>query len=474
MSAEVRTPSWSWEETRPLVLDLSEPRRPPRRRSDTAAWSTSGVVPVVAFWGLLAVTVELWWLDTPPGSFATLAGSLLAAGRLAGLGGGYALLAEILTMSRIPLLENGIGARGLATWHRWLGTGITILVPAHVLLAICGHAVLSQVSAARETWTMLRMYQDMTSAFIAIGILVGLVALSARAVRRALPYEAWHALHLGTYLVLLLAYGHQFAGDADLARPGFTHWYWLAMYSAVVACLAWGRVVAPLVLNARHRFRVLGVVREGPGTVSVHIGGRRLDALGAKSGQYLRWRFLTRGGWWQAHPFSLSASPGGDRLRFTAKVVGDHTRTLRRLRPGTRVVVEGPFGSFTTDHRRRAGSLLIAGGIGIAPIRALLEDLTSGTDLLYRASSEADLVLRAELDALARSRGARIHYVLGDRDAAGPRWALSPAGLRDLVPDIRLRDVYLCGPPGLMETAHRSLRQLRVPRGQIHLDPFEF
>jgi ferredoxin-NADP reductase len=138
------------------------------------------------------------------------------------------------------------------------------------------------------------------------------------------------------------------------------------------------------------------------------------------------------------------------------------------------VFAEGPFGAFTVERRRRSGALLIAGGIGIAPIRALLEELPAGTDLLYRASTEDDVVFRDELDALARTRGARVTYVLGGRGEPGPRRVFSPAGLRELVPDVRVRDVYLCGPRGLTDTARRTLRQLGVPRGQIHLDPFEF
>ena len=57
------------------------------------------------------------------------------------------------------------------------------------------------------------------------------------------------------------------------------------------------------------------------------------------------------------------------------KAVGGYTRRLADVRPGTRVVAEGPFGTFTAQRRRRERVLLIAGGIGITPLRGLFEDM---------------------------------------------------------------------------------------------------
>jgi ferredoxin-NADP reductase len=216
------------------------------------------------------------------------------------------------------------------------------------------------------------------------------------------------------------------------------------------------------------------VVEEAPGMVSLYIAGRRLPELKVRAGQYFRWRFLTRDAWWQAHPFSLSAAPNHEWLRLTVKMVGDHTRALQDLRSGTRVVAEGPSGVFTADRSVKRSALLIAGGSGIAPIRALLEDLPSGTILIYRATSPADIVFRRELDWLANERRAYVWYVTGRRDDPGPRQLFTPRGMHKLIPDVAERDVFLCGPPGLVAESVRTLRRLRVRRRQIHVDPFEF
>jgi ferredoxin-NADP reductase len=284
----------------------------------------------------------------------------------------------------------------------------------------------------------------------------------------------WHFLHLSTYLVLVLGVGHQFAVGQEMSEPGWTRAWYLVLYLAVAAAVGWGRVVAPLRLNLRHRFRVQLVVVESPDMISIYIGGDHLHELDARAGQFFRWRFLTARCWWQAHPFSMSAAPNEEWLRLTVKVVGDHTRELRRLRPGVRVLLDGPSGDFTADHRRRGRALLIAGGSGIGPVRALLEELPARTVVIYRARTADELVFRDELELLAEARGAEVWYVLGARDDPGPRHVFTPAGLRQLVPDVAGRDVYLCGSPGLVETSVDALRRAGVPERQVHLDPFEF
>ena len=241
-----------------------------------------------------------------------------------------------------------------------------------------------------------------------------------------------------------------------------------------MAALVWGRIVEPLQLNLRHRFRVAGVVAESPDTFSVYITGRQLNRLPAQAGQFMRWRFVNPDCWWQSHPFSLSAAPNPRWLRLTVTAVGSHTARLRELAEGTPVWAEGPFGTFTAQHRTRCKALLIAGGSGIAPIRALLEDMPADTLVVYRARSSDDLVFRSELEQLARRHGGEIRYVLGSRTDPGPRRLFTPEGLRDFVPDVRRRDVYLCGPPGLVDAATVTLRGLGLPLAQVHLDPFEF
>jgi hypothetical protein len=101
---------------RPLVLDLSEPARPPI--SPGTANAGNRLFFVILFWFALVASVEVWWLDNPRGSITDAASALIAAGRITGMIGGFVLLVEVLMMSRVAWLEHWVGAHDLLIWHR--------------------------------------------------------------------------------------------------------------------------------------------------------------------------------------------------------------------------------------------------------------------------------------------------------------------------------------------------------------------
>jgi len=175
----------------------------------------------------------------------------------------------------------------------------------------------------------------------------------------------------------------------------------------------------------------------------------------------------------------LSASPDHGSLRITVKDDGDHSAALAHVRPGTPVLAEGPFGHFTLDKRVRSRVLLIAGGAGIGPVRALAEELVTRWHrhpvdgvLLYRASEPSDLALREELDRLAARSGLRVVYLVGRRRELGYD-PLSAQRIDSMVGDVRSRDVFVCGPPGMTHNVLRAMRDLRVPVRQLHSEEFE-
>ncbi|WP_091059036.1 ferredoxin reductase family protein [Micromonospora humi] len=425
------------------------------------------------FWLGLVAAVLPWWLATPAGSLTDTADLLTAGGRITGLIAGYLLLVQVLAMSRLGVLERSLGGERISRLHRDLGATLLVAVLTHMSLLVVGYARQERNSVFGEVGTLLSDYEDMVSAFVAAGVMVLVGVTAVRGVRRRLPYELWYVLHLTSYLTLLLGYAHQFSNGAQLYEPGPVRTGWIAAYLLVVAALLWGRVIAPLAFNLRHRLRVADVVAESPDTISIYLTGHRLNQIDMLGGQYFRWRFLNPGCWWESHPFSVSAAANDRWLRLTVKVVGKHTAELRDLTPGTRAWAEGPFGTFTAAHRTRERALLIAGGSGIAPLRAMLEELPPGAALIYRARQPADVLLHRELDWLAQARQTSVWYVIGRRDDPGPRQVMNPEGLRRLVPDLTRRDVYLCGPGGLVDESVKVLRAAGVPRRQIHLTAFE-
>jgi ferredoxin-NADP reductase len=167
--------------------------------------------------------------------------------------------------------------------------------------------------------------------------------------------------------------------------------------------------------------------------------------------------------------------PQPDLMRITVKARGDHSGSLASLRPGTRIIAEGPYGAFTPALTGRR-ALLIAGGVGITPLRALFQSLPASAGdltLIYRVSSPADIVFRQELTQLASQRRARLWFVAGRRAELGGD-PLTAAMLTSRIPGLTRHDVYLCGPPGMTAAVTRELRAAGVKRRHIHLESFEF
>jgi ferredoxin-NADP reductase len=240
--------------------------------------------------------------------------------------------------------------------------------------------------------------------------------------------------------------------------------------------MLWWRVLEPLRRNRRHRLRVEGVQHEAPGVASIYLSGRHLDELDARPGQFFLWRFLTPSGWWQAHPFSLSAAPTHRRMRITVKDLGDHSRRWLQVKRGTRVFAEGPYGTFTAERRTQRRVLLIAGGIGITPLRALLDGFGPDDDvvLLYRVERPEDAIFGDELRRFAAAENITIHVIPGTEIGDDRTDLLSVPALQRGVPDIARRECFVCGPPGLIAAIRRRLRALGVPARHIHYERFEF
>ena len=430
---------------------------------------------VLSFIGLgAAITVGLWWANTP--SVSGFGDWLTNAGRICGLLAGYAVVVLLALMARVPALERGIGSDRLARWHSMGGRYTVSLVVAHGLLIVWGYAVTAHTNVVHQGWALLRSYPDVLMATVAGLLLVGVGVSSARAARRRLRYETWYYLHFYTYLAVALAFSHQFAAGAEFISNAAARYVWATMYVAVGVLLVWYRILVPIRQALRHQLRVVSVVRESPDAVSVLMTGRWLHELRAEPGQFFRWRFLTKGLWWASNPYSLSAPVDPQLMRITVKDLGDHSKGLATLWPGTRVFAEGPYGSFTAQRRRHRRVLLIAAGVGITPLRTLFETLPvvapGDLTLLYRVSRPEQILFRSELEAIARARQARLHIIVGSRAELGGDPLMAPSLAR--IPALAEHDVYLCGPAQMQASVQRELRAAGVPRRQIHTESFAF
>jgi predicted ferric reductase len=450
-------------------LAVAQPHNPSRSRhrmtSERSRMTPGDLLTAILIGGAVAAWWPLVLALRGPGPPSITPVVAHTCGMLAG----YGVVVLLGLMSRAPLLERDIGSDVLTRWHARGGRLVLGLVIAHAWAATASWAESRRESAASATWHVLGLPYLMaatvgTVALVAVGV------ASARAARRHLSYERWHALHLTTYVAVALSFLHQLAGP-DLAGHRVVQVLWALLYTHVFALLLRYRVMAPLRQAGRHRLRVVEVNPEGDNVASIVLEGQHLDELGAEPGQFFRWRFLTPDTWLTAHPFSLSAPPTDRWVRLTVKALGDGSARLQSIDVGTWVVAEGPYGAMTAARRTKGDVLLIAGGVGITPLRALFETLPiePGQDLLllYRARDEQRLLFRHELDEIARHRGARVRYLLGDDPSC-----LSTRSLSEVVPNLPERDVYVCGPPGMADAVRSSLREAGVASEQIHEERF--
>ena len=394
--------------------------------------------------------------------------------RFAALIGTYFALLGILLVARIPWVERGVGHDRLVTWHRKLGPWSLYLIGFHILLITVGYAGQFQVSIFSELIDILTTFDWMWAALAGFVFMITAGVTSYKKARAKLSYETWWMIHISTYAAIALSFMHQILNGPMFIGHPLNKVFWIALYSAMVFAIIYWRFVIPIYRSLRHGIRVEKVVIEGPGMVSVIMRGHQLHRLKAQGGQFFGWRFLAKGHALISHPYSLSAAPTAHYLRITVKDLGDHSRSLADLKPGTRVFMEGPYGAFTAGRASRKHVVLIGGGVGITPVRAIIEEFRNGVqlDVIVRVSRSEDLILREELDYLAaQSEGSiRVHYLVGSRKIH----PMDAKSITALVPRFADSDIYICGPAPLVDAVRDAAHEVGVPKNRFHDEAFAF
>ncbi|HEY2578497.1 MAG TPA: ferredoxin reductase family protein [Streptosporangiaceae bacterium] len=446
-------------------------RRPPPQCEPAAQPRPALVQAALAIVGVglgaitaLAITTETRAEFTAAGGAATFAGSLT------GLVGTYLALVMVLLVSRMPFVERVLGHDGLLRWHRRLAPWPISLLVAHAVFITVGYAQAARWGLWHQVGVLLAHYPDVLIATLGLGLMCLAGAISIRAIRRRVRREVWWSVHLCMYLALALSFAHVLAiGPAFVGHP-LTQAVWWAIWLATAGLVLGYRIGLPVVRSLRHRLQVVEVRPEGPGVVSVICSGQHLEKLAVSGGQFFCWRFLVKGMWWQSHPYSLSALPQPPHLRLTVKNSGDHSAAVARLRPGTKIVIEGPYGTFTRHFQQHRRVVLIAAGIGVTALRALLEDLPRGSQpvVILRASQPEDLVLGSEVRSLVKHAHGWYHELIGSREEV----SINGRTLRQLVPDLDRRDVFVCGPEGFVTGVADLARWLGIADEAIHHEAF--
>ena len=428
----------------------------------------------------VAVAVGLFLAEGGANRFGDVGSALTSLGIVAGLVATDLVLVMLLLAARVPLIERAVGHDAAMALHGRLGKPVVYLLVAHGVLLLTGYAVADGVDLVAEAVAIWSL-PDLPLALLGFGLFALVVVTSLVAVRRRLRYETWHLVHLLAYAAVLAALPHQFSVGGLFAEGTWQYWYWLAITWGTLAAVVVFRLLVPLVATLRHRMVVEAVEPIGTSgqAVSVTMRGADLERLRATGGQFLVWRFLARGQWWQAHPYSLSAAPRGGRLRITVRALGAGSASLAGIRPGTRVAIEGPYGIFSEAARSRSRIAFVAAGIGITPVRSLLETATfrpGEATVVVRTPEPAAGWLLDELGELCAARGATLITVPGPR---GRGWLTDAAeheglSLAAFVPRLDDTDLYVCGPRDWAERVIAEARAAGMAPEQVHHERFDW
>lgn len=378
--------------------------------------------------------------------------------------------------ARFRRVEAPYGLDIVLQFHRRISFVALALILAHPLILL--------YSSAEFRAMIARPLEAPPRAWFAVLSLACLLALTALSVWRqclGLSYEQWRTTH-GVLAVLAVfsALAHILGVGHYLDAP-WKQALWAGGEFAVIGLLVYVRVAKPLRMGY-YPFRVTEVRPERGGAHTLVLRPDGHAGLTFTPGQFA-WIKVGRSPFSRfEHPFSLSDSARGGTLEFTVKPLGDFTRTVGDIPPGTRVYVDGPYGVFTAFHQPAPGYVYVAGGIGITPIMSMLRTHADEGDgrphlLIYANRDWESVTFREEIDALRTRLDLTVVHVLEQPDPDVPTEVgfVTAAVLdRHLPADRGEREVFVCGPPRMLEAVTAALLAVGVPRDDVHSELFAF
>jgi predicted ferric reductase len=422
----------------------------------------------------LAITVLIWW----QGSNSLLvnqSGWFIALGRLFGLLAQLTILMQLILIGRIGFVERLFGHDTMNRFHRLIGYSIMGFFLPHPILLVLGYSKINEVSLITQYFNFVLNWEDVILASFGLFIYAIIIAISLPAFRRKLRYESWYFTHLLIYVAILLSFNHQ-TNFADISFGGALK-YWYALNFLIFGIFLLYRWMRPLFNFYQQRFSVEKIVKETKDVTSVYITGKNLQKFKYEAGQFAHLTFLQKGLWF-THPFSFSTATNPNHIRFSIKASGDFTKKVDQLKTGTKVIIDGPLGAFTSNQAKTNKLLLIAGGIGITPIRSIIEEQTKNNKniiLLYANKTQQDIAFKQELENFSINKV--VNVLSEETSLPGSEFELGRIDeekIKRLVPDYKERDAYICGPEPMMKAIVSSLISLGVPKKQIHFERFGY
>jgi predicted ferric reductase len=423
---------------------------------------------------LCAVPLALWAGSAPLGPrFDGRYAMLTSVAVLSALAGTSAFALNLVLGARLRPVEALFGGlERMYKAHRLNGEVAFVLLLGHVVLILASRATISW-SAAFDLldpgagWTVFAGVLAFSA--LTLGIVLTLLV--------RLGHEVFVYVQRSFGVVFLVATYHVFTTDGALESSRALDLYMASLATLGIAAWLYRSILGNLLVR-RLRYRVVAVNRLDEFVTEV-VMEPHAARLAHEPGQFLfvsfREPFSEQFPAWarnQFHPFSITSAPSEPRLRITVKAVGDYTRALRSLRPGTEAVVEGPYGAFSSRDVPNDRQIWIAGGIGVTPFLSMARSLNGDApeiDFYYCVEHEPEAHFVEEIRSIAREHeGFRVSIVPRDTEGflTAERLAAETA--------LESADVLICGPPEMIVSLRTQLRDRGMPRERIHAEEFSF
>jgi predicted ferric reductase len=409
------------------------------------------------------------------------AGPWSEAATAVGMIGAVMLLLQLVSSGRFEMLSGRIGIDVTMAFHKWAARVMVVLILLHPILFVAPVSPDRLNVAFNHLAAMLDSPRNL-SGVVGLVLIVAVVCLAMLRDRLTVPYEAWRASHGLLALAATFATVHHILGVGTYAGESRLRAFWLLLTLAAVAAALGVYTVRAWRIH-HQTWRVIGVRPVAERLWEVTIGSAS-QRLAFKAGQFAWLALAPRRFPLFDHPFSIASSPReGDKLSFIVQEAGDFTDKVAALPLGTPAGLDAPHGSFTLDGIRADSVLLIAGGVGIAPILGLLRDLGANDDrrpvrLVYGARAPAAMIEPAELQSMLDRLNARAFFLV---DTPSPDWAngigpVTPAHLQEALAGLDPERVaaMICGPGAMMTAVTDGLHALGVPYPNIRYERFDY
>jgi len=352
--------------------------------------------------------------------------------------------------------------------HRRTGIIAFILMLTHVGVVTVRAAVLSLTE-------VVALWLDMGDKALVLGrfAFLGFFVIILITLFVKMPYELLKKSHQTLGLFLFLGGLHAYLIPSDMAVNQPLRWYVMSLTAIGVASYVWRTLLKPW-LVPRQRFIITAVRKLNSNITEITMKPKSKNHFIFTPGQFNFYKFIQPGFPPEDHPFSITAGAHETNLRLSAKALGDFTTRLPELKKGAQAIIQGPYGGFTYQ-RGSPRQIWIAGGIGITPFMSMARTLryaagenTFAVDLFYSVESKQEAVYFKELQAIAREQ-AKFNVYLW---VTGQNRFITAQAISEEV-SLEGKDIFICGPPGMIETLTKQFKALKIPGRHIHSERFK-